>query len=435
MTNMSFDGGFTLSRSRIMDILNDKLGGRFRFALSLALVTVLGPVATDMYLPSMPEIAREFDTSYSNVQLSLTVFLAAQGAGQLFFGPIVDSLGRRVPLLLGILFFILSSFGTALSNDISTLVFIRLLQGVSASLTLVVAISKVSDVADGVRAAWLFAVLITIEGLAPVLAPFFGGIIDAHFGWRVVMASFAAMGFIAFANSFFTLSETLPKHRRIPMNLPLVFKNYLRIGLDRKFLLPAMSVSMAFFFLFAYAGGASYVYQNYFGLSSDSFGMFFGATGLAVLFGACASAKFVARLGTKFLSLAGAFLILMGAGVAIVLMWANASFFGVVLGMFICMLGLGVAEANLVAIAMSSQKTALGSTAALLGSMKLIMASLSTPIAGIFAEIGTLCWLVFLMCSALSAFVLTAATVIFAEENAGEKDVIRESEPLTSDMV
>ena len=168
--------------------------GSVGLAASLALVAVLGPAGIDMYLASMPAMARELHTSYANVQLSLTVFLLALGAGQLLCGPLTDMLGRRRPLLAGIAVYIVAALWAAQADQLQTLLLARLLQGMGAALTLVVVMSMVRDVADGVQAAQLFALLMTIVGLAPVLAPAVGGMLDAHYGWRAVMLALGALG-------------------------------------------------------------------------------------------------------------------------------------------------------------------------------------------------------------------------------------------------
>lgn len=127
------------------------------FAISLALIGALGPSAVDMYLASMPSIASEFATSYAGVQLTLTVFLLAMGAGQLLFGPLVDTLGRRRPLLAGLLVFVCSSLAAAAAPDLNSLLLARFIQGLGSALTLVVIMSMVRDVAEGARAAQIFA--------------------------------------------------------------------------------------------------------------------------------------------------------------------------------------------------------------------------------------------------------------------------------------
>lgn len=397
----------------------------FKFVLALALVTVLGPVATDMYLPSMPQIAQDFGSSYAAVQLTLTVFLLAEGAGQLFFGPVVDRLGRRRPLLAGISVFVLASVWLTFAGSVGEMFWGRLLQGLAAALMLVVVVSKVRDVSHGVRAAQLFALLMTIEGLGPVLAPTVGGFVDAFFGWRAVMVVFVLMGLVALVSSAVNLRETLPREKRLPIHPRAIAGHYFRIIRDLHFLGPALSVSMAFFFLFAYVGGATYVYQSIYGLSPNVFGTVLGATGVAVLLGALVAAKLMSRFGVRRLAGAGAMLILGGACLALVLELSGLGLAGVVAGMFASMCGLGVAEAALMGLAMSSQSRALGYTAALLGSMKLVFASAATPISGMLAVKGSGPWLLFLIGSGIVMVGLTAATICFSKK----EEVSQQTQP------
>ncbi|PMQ16795.1 multidrug effflux MFS transporter [Janthinobacterium sp. AD80] len=377
-------------------------------AASLALVAVLGPAGIDMYLASMPAMARELHTSYGNVQLSLTVFLLALGAGQLLCGPLTDMLGRRRPLLAGIAVYMLAAVWASQADQLSTLLLARLVQGLGAALTLVVVMSMVRDVADGVRAAQLFALLMTIVGLAPVLAPAVGGLLDAHYGWRAVMLALAVLGGVTLFNSALFLPETLPLANRVsPAGM---HRTYARIARDRAFLLPALALSASFFFLFAYIGGASLVYQRDFGLSTGSFGLVFGATGVAVLLGAMASGRLVEKYGVARLSAAGSAAMLCGAMLALLGAWAGAGITAVVPGMFLALFGLGIAEAALMAMAMGSQRKALGSTAALLGAIQMSLSSLATPLAAGLSERGPLPWLLFLTVAGLLVSWLTLAT-------------------------
>ena len=388
-----------------------------KFAAALALVTILGPVATDMYLPSMPDIAHQFKTTYANVQLTLTVFLAAQGAGQLLFGPVVDRFGRRRPLLIGIGVFIAASLWAASSGSVNELMISRFIQGLASSLTLVVVMSMVRDVSEGVRAARLFAMLVTIEGVAPILAPTAGGFVDAHFGWRAVMIVLMGMGMVAMVNSMIQLSETLPRKKRLSMHPRRIAANYIRIATDSRFMLPALSLSMVFFFMFAYVSGASFVYQNYYGLSSGTFGLVLGATGIATLLGAVVNARFVAAYGVRRFAMIGALCVLSGASIALASETSSLGLNGIVAGMSVSMFGLGIAEASLMSMAMSSQRRALGYTAALMGALHLILGSAATPIAGELAVEGSHPWLLFLALSGGIVVLLTAVTVRRARED------------------
>lgn len=347
-----------------------------------------------MYLASMPAMAVELDTSYANVQLSLTVFLLALGCGQLLCGPLTDMLGRRWPLLAGIAVYIAGALAAAHAGDLSALLAARLVQGLGAAMTLVVVMSMVRDVADGVKAAQLFALLMTIVGLAPVLAPAVGGLLDARHGWRAVMLALAILGAVALIPTALRVPETLPAALRVqPRGIALVYR---RIATDRAFLLPALALAASFFFLFAYIGGASLVYQHDFGLSADTFGLVFGATGVAVLLGAMASGRLVGAHGVGRPSFAGAAAMLAGALLSLFAAWCGWGLVGVAPGMFLALFGLGLAEAAMMAMAMGSQQRALGSTAALLGAIQMTIASLATPLAATLAEHGALAWLGFM---------------------------------------
>lgn len=382
----------------------------FRLAASLALVAILGPSGIDMYLASLPHMALELNAPYTQIQLTLTVFLLAMGAGQLLFEPIVDAYGRRKPLLTGLLIFVLASLWAGSSHSIEMLLAARLLQGLAAALTLVVAMSTVRDVAEGARAAQLFALLMTIEGLAPVMAPAVGGLVDAHFGWRAVMLLLAGLGVLAWINTLVNLPETLAVTKRLPLTPSSVIQVYARIFRNFDFLVPALALSAAFFFLFSYIGGAALVYQRDYGLSPADFGLVFGATGVAVLIGAVFCSRSVERFGVARLAVMGVTLMVIGSFLTAASAVTGLGLIPVAAGMFIALFGLGVAESTLMSLAMASQREALGSTAALLGGLQLTIGALATPIAGHLAELGASNWCIFLACFSLIVLVLARAS-------------------------
>lgn len=330
-------------------------------------------------------------------QLTLTVFLLAMGVGQLVPGPVIDAVGRRVPLLAALVAFLVGSLSASAVSDTGSLLAARTVQGLAAATTLVVAMSMVRDRADGVRAAQLFALLMTLEGLAPVLAPTAGGYVDAAWGWRAVLLVLAGLAAIALVNAAVRLPESLPRAGRASPDLRSVARSYGQIARDRGFLLPALGLAAVFFFLFAYIGGATFVYQERFGLDAGTFGLVFGATGLTVMLGAMAAGRTVARFGAGRLAVAGSGLVTLGVRIALVLGLAGPGLWGVVPGMFVALLGVGIAEATLMALAMSSQDSNLGSTAALLGAFQLVISSAATPVAGALVPGGPVPWLTFLL--------------------------------------
>ncbi|MBO1041177.1 Bcr/CflA family efflux MFS transporter [Brucella pituitosa] len=381
-----------------------------RIAAALGLITLLGPVSVDMYLPSIPIMAEDLGTQYATMQLTLTVFLLAMGAGQLVCGPVIDSFGRRRPLLAAIVIFVITSLWAAGAQSVESLILARFIQGLAASLALVTAMSSVRDVAEGVAAAQLFVLLMTIQGLGPVLAPAAGGLIGEEFGWRAVFMTLAGLGAVVMMNSVVNFRETLPYEKRTPLNLTVVMRTYAEIISAPRFLLPGLSLAFVFFFLFAYIGGASYVYQVGYGLSARDFGLIFGVTGIAVLVGALGSAKLVTRFCIEMLALAGVLAMLAGAVIGLVSVIAGIGLTGIIVGMFLALVGLGIAEATLMSIALATRSTALGASAAILGAFPLMLGAAATPLAAIVAEIGAIHWLGFLTLAGLVAAALTIAS-------------------------
>ena len=382
-----------------------------KFAVALGAIGALGPSAVDMYLPSLPEMAVDYSTSVASIQLTLTVFLLAMGLGQLLFGPIVDAWGRRRPLIAGLVVFSLSALVAGAAPTLDWLLVARFVQGLGSALTLVVIMSMVRDVTQGVQAAKLFGLLMTIEGVAPIIAPALGGYIDAHFGWRAVMVVLAMLGALVAVNAMVVLRETLPANKREPLNFKLAIQTYARIGQDLRFLQPALALSSVFFFLFAYIGGATFIYQNDYGLPAAQFGTLFGATGIAILIGASLAAKLVGKYGLARMALAGSCCIVAGALIACITVAAGMGLSWLVAGVAIALLGVGIAETTLMTLVMSSQTTALGSTAALLGAFQLGIAACATPLTGLVSSYGAAAWSGLLVLCAVAVGMLTWISV------------------------
>ncbi|MBP6164226.1 MULTISPECIES: multidrug effflux MFS transporter [Aliarcobacter] len=380
----------------------------FKFIMTIAIIEILCYMAVDMYLASMTDISEYFGTSYSKVQLSLTFYLFAMGIGQLFFGPIIDFFGRKIPLILGISLYALCSFAITTSSNIELFLLYRVVQGLGVALIYVCLISMVRDVSKGKVAAKIFAILITIGAITPILAPAIGGYIDQVFGWKAVFYLLFILAILVVVLSLFTLQETLKKEKKVTIDFKNIFIIYSNIIKNNNFLIPAIATCLMYMFVFGYIAGASYSYKEIYNLDSKTFGLVFGATGSALLFGALLSTKLLEVLNMKQLSISGSAIIIFGSIISFIS--SNIDMIGldgIVIGFFISFFGLGLAEASLFSIAMSSQKTSLGSTAALLGSLQLLLPATSTLVAGYLVEVSIFYWLGFLFILSILSFVFT----------------------------
>lgn len=380
----------------------------FKFILTIALIEVLCYMAVDMYLASMPNIASYFGTSYSKVQLTLTFYLFSMGIGQLFFGPIIDYFGRKIPLILGVLLYSLCSILITLSTNIELFLLFRIIQGLSVALIYVSIISMVRDVSKGRVAANIFAILITIGAITPILAPTFGGYIEQEFGWKTVFYTLFSLAILLSIMSFFTLQETLKEEKKVKINFKNIFIIYFKIIKDRKFLTPAITACLMYMFVFAYIAGASFAYQEIYKLDSKTFGLIFGLTGSALLLGALLSTKLLKVFNMKQLSISGAFILVIGSIISF--FSVNITFIGfdgIVAGFFISFFGLGLCEASLFSMAMSSQEKSVGATAALLGSLQLLLPASATLVAGYLVEISIIYWLGIILFLGILSFLFT----------------------------
>lgn len=375
-----------------------------KLTISLAIIVALGPAAIDMYLASMPNMAQDLNTSYASTQITLTVFLIFMGVGQLFFGPLSDAIGRKIPLLLGLVTYSVASIWAACALNLESLIFARALQGIGASMAIVVVMSMVRDITEGAVAAQLYALLNTIVALGPIVAPAIGGVIGAHYGWRGVMVALGLLGIMVFVNTLVTLKESLAVKDRITLDFRSIIQNYWSIVKNKTFSFNLLALSAVYFFLFSYIGGSSFVYQTEYGLSSEQFGLVFGLTSISLILGASSSAYFVKKMDITRLAMIGALVMMIGSMTCITMYMLNMGLIGIVSGIALGLFGLGVLEATLMAIAMDSQQTALGSCAALLGAIPMLLSSVATPIAGQLVEVDTLYWLVLL--SAIGPLIL-----------------------------
>jgi MFS transporter, DHA1 family, multidrug resistance protein len=269
-----------------------------RFALTalLALVTAIGPLSIDLYLPAMPEIGRLLDAPASQVQLTISVYLIGFAGGQILYGPVSDRYGRKPVLMTALVIFCVATLVCALAPGINALNAARLIQGFGASGAIVLARAVIRDVYEGARAGRELSIMVMIMGLAPIIGPMIGGGIQTVSGWRAEFVFILAAGVVAAA----LVWRLLPETRRAPI-APLSFGSVLRsyrllLG-HRGFLSNIALVAISFCGLFAWISASPFVLQDLYGLSAFSFGVAFGLSAIGFMAGTSLAATIVVRLG------------------------------------------------------------------------------------------------------------------------------------------
>ncbi len=361
--------------------------GTLRMIVVLGLLVALGPLTIDMYLPALPRIGEELSVSSSVVQLTLTGTLVGLALGQLVIGPLSDSLGRRRPLMAGIVLHMVASVLCLLAPNIAVLGVARGLQGMGAAAGMVVAIAVVVDLFTDSRAATVMSRLMLVLGVAPVVAPSLGAAVLLHGSWHWVFAVLVVLAGALLLVAVFALPETLPPSHRRPLRVRGIVTTYGQLLRDARFVILVLVAALGMSGLFAYIAGASFVLQGGYGLDQQAFALVFGA-GAVALIGATQFNVVLLRRFTPQRIVVGALIASTVIGVVFVAL-AAAGVGGLaafVVPVWLILAAMGFVIPNAPAVALSRHQDAAGTSAALLGAAQFGLGAAVAPLVGILGN-------------------------------------------------
>jgi MFS transporter, DHA1 family, multidrug resistance protein len=359
---------------------------RLQLALLLGSLAILGPFTIDMYLPSFPTIVKEFGTTASFVQISLTSCLLGLGVGQLIIGPMSDVQGRKKPLLIFLIMYLVASAICAFAPNIYFFIVARFLQGFSAAGGIVISRAVVRDKFSGRELTKFFALLTLVSNLGPIIAPVVGGTILAFTNWTGVFIVLSVVGLVLFFTVFSKLEESLPTEKRVPSNIGQTFSNFGTLLKDRQFTGYAFTQGFIVAGIFAYVSGTPFVYQNIYGVSPQVFSLLFGLNGIGLILGSQAVGKFVDVISEKTFLIIGLTMSNLAGAVLLVALLLKAPLIAVVIPIFFFVASIGIIGTTSFSLAMESQGHIAGSASALLGLLPFILGSISSPLVGIAGE-------------------------------------------------
>ena len=356
-----------------------------RLPLLLGFLIAVGPVSTDMYLPAFPAIAKALGSAGAP-QLSLATYFVGLAMGQLTQGPVSDRLGRRRPLLAGLVIYTLASAGCALSWNVASFAGFRFLAALGCSAGVVIPRAMVRDLADGPAAAKLFSKLMLVMGVAPIAAPMLGAASLSLGSWRLIFGVCVIYGVIAVACVWFFLPDTLPPERRTRLGLAAVIRRYGEISREQAFIAHALILMFTSGALFAYLSGSPQIFVGLYGWSTMDYAILFGVLSVAYIGYNQLNPWLVARYGiAPVISVAGG--LLLGASFLLVLLaWHPAGPFAVVAGLLIGEIGFGLVLPCAMVGALSRHQAHAGSASALMGTLQYSGGALSCFAIGLWAE-------------------------------------------------
>ncbi|MFA7430842.1 MAG: multidrug effflux MFS transporter [Rhodospirillaceae bacterium] len=284
-------------------------------AILLTVLVAFGPISTDMYLPSLPDMTRAFNTSVSQVQLTLSVFIAGFACGMLVYGPLSDRFGRRPVLIGGVALYMLASIACLFAPTIEALVASRFIQAVGACAGPVLARAVVRDVYTREEGARMLSYMASAMALAPAVGPILGGWLHATLGWRSNFAVLAVFGLAVLAATWWMLRETNTRRDPQALKPARLLRNYVSLFGSRVFMGYTLTVGFAFGGLFSFISGSSFVVIDVLGVAPSNFGFVFAAVVVGYMSGAFSSAKLTMKLGIERVLLIGTALATAAGGI------------------------------------------------------------------------------------------------------------------------
>ena len=251
--------------------------------LILGTLSAIGPFSIDMYLPGFPAIATDLHTSVAHISLSLSSFFIGISVGQFIYGPLLDRYGRKKPLYIGLILYIVASVGCALAATADMLITLRLVQALGSCVGMVASRAIIRDIFPVNEIAKVFSKLMLVIAVSPIIAPTLGGYLVAAYGWHILFVVLAVMATLILVAIHFVLPETMRGDTTASLRPSLIMKNYLTVLKTPQFYTYTFTGSIAAAGLYAYISGSPYVFIELFKVTEQQYGWIFAGVALGLI--------------------------------------------------------------------------------------------------------------------------------------------------------
>lgn len=357
-----------------------------RIMAILATLMAFGSISTDLYLPAMPAMARDLGADTGAMEFTISGYLIGFSMGQLLWGAVSDRIGRRLPVAIGIILFVIGSAGCALSDSAAEVIGWRIVQAVGACAGVVLSRAMVRDLFSRDRAAQMLSTLIVIMAIAPLAGPLLGGQVLRFASWHWIFWLLVGIGGVTLA-ALFTVPETLAPEQRDRDAVRHALSRYGELLVDRRILAYAGIGGFFYVGAFAYIAGSPFAYISYYHVPASAYGLLFGAAILGIMAMNMLNSRLVARFGSDRLLRAGA---MMAAVTGLLAALAGWTGWGGLVGLLVPLLGFsalnGLIVANSLAGALAAWPDRAGAASALVGAIQYGSGILGSALVGLLAD-------------------------------------------------
>nr|WP_241006605.1 Bcr/CflA family multidrug efflux MFS transporter [Morganella morganii] len=331
---------------------------------------MLMPLAIDMYLPSMPTIARDFGVTEGDVQMTLNSYLIGFAAGQLVYGPMADALGRKPVILGGTLIFALASAGCAMSQDIGTFIGMRGLHGFAAAAASVVINALMRDMFTKDEFSRSMSFVVLVMTVAPLLAPIMGGMMMLWFSWHAIFWTIMIAALIAALLVLFFIRETLPKERRQPFRLRIMLGQFVTLFRQKRVLCYMVASGFSFAGMFSFLSAGSFVYIQLYGLTELEFGYCFALNIVFLFIMTTINSRYVRRFGALNMLRTGLVVQLLAGCWLVLAASADLGFVALMIGVACYVGNIAMITSNAMAVILDDYPHMAGTASSLAGVLR-----------------------------------------------------------------
>jgi len=398
--------------------------------LILGSLTALGPFSIDMYLPGFSGIAKDLHTTVAKVSMSLSSYFIGISAGQLLYGPLLDRFGRKKPLFIGLMVYILASLGCVYVANIDAFIFLRFIQAIGSCAATVASVAMVRDLFPVKDIPKVFSLLMLVLGLSPMLAPTIGGYVTEDFGWHTVFLILMCMGIAILIAAQVGLPNSFKPDTSISLKPKPIINNFLKVLKEPQFYTYAFTGSIAFSGLFTYVAASPIIFMDIYHVDAKTYGWIFAFMSVSFIGSSQLNSVLLKRFSSEQM-IFGALIAQSVISIVFLILALNnlLGLYETSIMLFLFLGCLGISNPNTAGLTMAPFAKNAGSASALMGAIQLGLGALASFAVGIFVKNSVAPMVIIMTATTIIAFIVLNIGKRFIKEKveiSGDDDIVVE---------